>query len=170
MISIKRLLQIGLILASGIAMPSWAIMITSGPDNGTNVGGVDTLLAEDVGQGSEQGEEDWVNTTLTNLGYADGGSITWTIKTEDVAYYTTDAMDVFAFELESAPAYFLVKNRNRVALFENLLDIDWGVFDTAEFTADMNLPDNDGNFIISHVTEFNGSDQNPACWDCLASA
>ena len=45
----KRLLQIGLILASGFAMPSWAIYIddsSAGSLDGTDVGLVDTFLAE----------------------------------------------------------------------------------------------------------------------------
>ena len=160
MISIKRLLQIGLILASGVSMPSWAILIddtNAGILDGTNVGVVDSFIAEDDKVGNPQSEEDWVNSILGT------GTVTYTVKNDPVTYFMTDTTDVFAFELESAPEYFLVKNAQRIALFQNLADIDWGVFDTGDLSAAMNLPDFTGEdaFTISHVTEFNGSVPEP---------
>ena len=148
---IKRLLQVGLVLAGFASMPSWAILINDGGVfDGTDVGVVDTLLAEAAKVGDPLAEQDWVNSILAPT------SVTWTIKTEPVTYFSTDASDVFAFELASVtgPDYFLVKNATHMALFENLADINWGVFDTSLLSSDLNLPDLQ-EFEISHVTEFN---------------
>ena len=149
---IKRLLQVGLVLAGFASMPSWAILINDGGVfDGTNVGVVDTLLAEAESVGNPLSEEDWVNSILATT-----TTVTYTIKTEPVTYFSTDALDVFAFELATVPGpdYFLVKNATHMALFENLADINWGVFDTSLLTNDLNLPDLE-EFTISHVTEFN---------------
>ncbi len=62
---------------------------------------------------------------------------------------------IFAFELAAQTDYFLVKNATRMALFENLADINWGVFDTASLSGAMNLPTED--FTISHVSQFNST-------------
>jgi len=156
MISIKRLSQIGLILATGFAMPSWAVYIddsTAGGLDGTDVGLVDRFIAEGEKQGNPTDEEEWVNMILGNLDPSEGPT-TYTVKNEDVSYFMTNEDDVFAFELESEPAYYLIKNAKRIALFENLEEIPWGVFDTTELSGAMNLPGSE--YTISHVTEFGG--------------
>lgn len=154
---IKRLLQIGLILAGSIAMPGWAVMINDGGVyDGTNVGSIDTFIAEGEKQGNPTDEETWVNDVLS--GY-NGDTTTFTVKTGDVNYFSTDTNGVFAFGLVSGPDYFLLKNATRIALFENLADIDWGVFDSSELSGGMNLP-SDG-FTISHVSEFGGGHEVP---------
>jgi hypothetical protein len=148
---LKRVLQIGLILAGALTMPAWAIMIDdslAGVLNGTNVGSLDSFSQEDEKQGSWQSEENWVNNFLG------AGSVTYTDKTPNVTYFNTDAIGVYAFSLVSAPEYFLLKNATRIALFLNNADSDWGVFDAASLSGTMNIP-GDG-FTISHVTEFNG--------------
>ena len=154
---IKRLLQFGFILAGSIAMPSWAVMINDGGVyDGTDVGSIDTFIAEGEKQGNPTNEETWVNNVLSVY---NGDSTTFTVKTEPVDYFSTDTNGVYAFGLVSAPDYFLMKNATRIALFENLADIDWGVFDSSKLSPGMNLP-SDG-FTISHVSEFGGSQDVP---------
>lgn len=138
----------GLALVGSIAMPSWAVMITSGPDSGTGVGSIDTFLAEAYKVGNPTAEEAWVNSILATT------TVSYTTKNDPVSYYSTDATGVYAFELESEPSYFLVKNATRMALFMNLADFNWGVFDTGDLSSRMNLPS--GEYTISHVTEFGG--------------
>ncbi|MEN8205322.1 MAG: PEP-CTERM sorting domain-containing protein [Pseudomonadota bacterium] len=155
--NIKRLLQVGLILAGSIALPAWAIMIddsSAGALDGTNVGSLDTFIEEGDTQGNPEAEEDWVNAVLA------GDNTTFTVKNTDINYFSTLASDtVFAFELASSPDYFLIKNATRIALFENLMDFDWGVFDSSLLSDGINLP-SDG-FMISHVSEFGGGHDVP---------
>ena len=149
---IKRLLQVGLVLAGFASMPSWAVPITindGGVFDGTDVGLIDVFIAEDAKQGNPADETAWVNTILSGMGI----TVEYEVKAETVTYFSTDATGVFAFDLTPASAdYFIVKNSTRIALFENLADIDWGVFDTALLSSDMNLPDDP--YFISHVTQF----------------
>jgi hypothetical protein len=72
-------------------------------------------------------------------------------KTEDVPWYSTNAWDVIAFQLQSGPGYYLVKNAQVTVLLKNLAEISWGVLNLNEVTANLNLGD---DFLISHVSEF----------------
>jgi hypothetical protein len=144
-ISFATLLNVG-IYNSCLAMP---ILINDGGIyNGTNVGSIDIFRAEDDKQGNPQAEENWVNSILAPT------NVEWTIKQDPVAYYSTDSAGVFAFAFDPTPGdpYFIIKNANRIALFENINDLDWGVFDTAVLSPAMNLPSSD--YEISHVTRF----------------
>jgi hypothetical protein len=152
--NIKRLLQVGLILAGCSALPGWAVMINDGGAyDGVNVGSIDSFIAEDHFAGSPTEEENWVNLILG------AGSVTFTVKNEPVNYFGTDSNGVYAFGLASAPEYFLIKNSTRMALFQNLNDVNWGVFDSSELSDTMNIPGD--KFTISHVTEFNGQTEVP---------
>jgi len=155
----KRLLQVGLILLAGLAMPAWAIVIddsSAGILDGTNVGLLDTFIAEGEKQGNPTSEETWVNSVLA--GY-NGDSTTFTVKTGNVNYFSTDMNGIYALQLAASPDYFLLKNATRIALYENLTDIDWGVFDSSDLSGSMNIP-SDG-FMISHVSEFGGGQEVP---------
>ena len=66
----------------------------------------------------------------------------------------TDTDNVFAFELQNEPDYYLIKNAKYMALFKNLEEIPWGVFDSGDLSGAMNLPGSE--YTISHVTEFGG--------------
>jgi hypothetical protein len=174
---IKQILQIGIILTGFVAMPSWAILINdsaAGANDGANVGALDTFLAEADKAGNTAAETIWVNSILAPT------VATFEIKTENVVYFLTNTADTFAFELASSGQdYFLVKNSTRMALFENLADLDWGVFDTNYLSEAMKLPDfgkvctendgpdcvNDPGFTISHVTQFSGG-VTGGCTDC----
>ena len=145
---IKRLLQVGLVLAGFASMPSWAIVISG---TTTDVGVIDTFIAEDVKQGSPTDEATWINTILSGIGI----TVEYEVKTEDVAYFSTDTTDVFAFDLAPESSdYFILKNSQGTALFKNLMDIDWGVFDVTDLSSAMKLPDFT-EYTISHVTQFN---------------
>lgn len=133
-------------MGSQVAM---GVVITQGTYLGTDVGSVDLFIAEAQQQGNPTSETAWVNSVL---GVSD---ITFATKTETVDYFATDEANVFAFDLQSAlSGYFIIKNATRVALFQNLASLDWGVFDASELSGVMNLPSEE--FTISHVTELNG--------------
>jgi len=152
---LKRFLQTGLILAGMVTMPSWAVMITSGSASGTNAGVIDTFIAEAAKAGNPTNETAWVNSILGTSG------LSYTVKTSNISYYTTDVTNVFALSLTAQPSYFLIKNATRMALFQNLSGIDWGVFDTSLLSSgkkSINLPS--GGFTISHVTHFGGGGGN----------
>ena len=48
--------------------------------------------------------------------------------------------------------YFLVKNAKYWALYMNLDERDWGVFDASLLPTAMNIP---GGYTVSHVSRFN---------------
>ncbi|MCU7904326.1 MAG: PEP-CTERM sorting domain-containing protein [Candidatus Thiodiazotropha sp. (ex Epidulcina cf. delphinae)] len=82
--------------------------------------------------------------------------VSYAVKTENVDYFSTDAANVFAFLLQSTePDYYLIKNARRIALFQNVASLDWGVFDATLLSGAMNPPS--GGFQISHVTELSVS-------------
>jgi len=135
--------------ASAVYIP---IAISGGTFDGTEVGVVDYLIAVDDMQGNSNPttEENWVNATLNGINPI-APTVTYTIKTEDVTYYNTNSTGVYAFALdEPLPDFFLVKNATDIALFQNNLDLSWGVFDIAAMEG-FHLGD---DFTISHVTQF----------------
>jgi hypothetical protein len=125
----------------------------------TDVGGLDTLLGTgvhgiDLPNASIESETDWVNSVLT------GTEGTFHIREDPVTYFaTTDVSNtVFAFNMLAPDDYFLVKNSQGYALYENNASLDWGVFDTSLLGSEFQLPDS--SFSISHVTTFNGEATN----------
>jgi hypothetical protein len=120
----------------------------AGTLDGTDVGSVDVFLAEGAKLGSETKETEWVNSVLG------AGTATFQVKDDPVKYYATDLGGVYAFFMGNPTSeYFLIKNATRVALFQNLSEFNWGVFDTDFLSDDMKLPSDE--FEISHVTRFN---------------
>lgn len=118
-----------------------------------DVGSLDTLLAVgtqgiDLPNASIASETTWVNSVLAPT------ELTFHIREDPVTYYSTDATNVFAFEMLAQDDYFLVKNSTSYALFQNLASLDWGVFDTSVIGASFNLGSEP--YQISHVTSFNG--------------
>jgi len=137
------------LLGVGISNSCLAVVINDGGSyDGTDVGATDTFVAEKDKAGNPTAEEAWVNSILGSP------DVEFTVKTEDVTYYGTDAADTYAFDLSSEPSYYIVKNATRMALFENLAALTWGVFDTTFLSSDMNLPGSEYTF--SHVTRFSG--------------
>lgn len=125
-----------------------AYVISGSEFNGTNVGDLDIWKGSQkiTGSSNPTAETNWVKTTLDT-------TIDYVTKTEDVTYYATDTQGVFAFQLQSEPGYFLIKNAKWWALFENKASSDWGVVDFLALDSGFKLPDLK-NMQISHVTEF----------------
>ncbi|MGD9597464.1 MAG: PEP-CTERM sorting domain-containing protein [Steroidobacteraceae bacterium] len=124
-----------------------------GAFDGQDVGLIDTFVAEGAQQGNPANETAWVNGILGGLGV---DPVTYYIKDEPVTYYGTDTADVFAFFMAGNDSeYYLIKNATRIALFQNLADLDWGVFDVSLLSEAMNLGGD--SYTISHVTRFDGT-------------
>lgn len=135
------------------APAAWGAIIQGGSYHGTDVGAIDTFIAQrrqvqGSGGSSPANEAAWVNSVLG------AGTATFQIRNGDVGLHRTDVTNVFAFFMADPPSeYYLVKNATQWALFRNLSEFNWGVFNTGQFTSDrINLP---GDFEISHVTRFN---------------
>ncbi len=144
----KKFVAILGLAISGLVVPQMAsaIMITEGPNTGTDVGTVDQFIAEDSKKSGQAAETAWVNSILG------AGTVTFQVKNESVPYYATDAANVFAFAIAGATAeYFIVKNSQRIALFKNLNKLTWGVFNRSLLSSGFNFGD---DLIISHVTRF----------------
>ena len=130
----KRLLTgFGVVVMALMASPSSATMIVGGAFDGTDVGLEDwlegvadkTTISLLCGPGGDPSVElCWAESIL-------GGTTDFTVKTETVPIYQTDAgASVIAFQLFSSPSYFLVKNSTYSALYTNKDLRDWGVIDT----------------------------------------
>ncbi len=80
-----------------------------------------------------------------------------------VGLFDTDAAGVRAFELNYDGGYFIVKNAQGRALYQNVSNLGWGVIDITELPGDITF--NLGGLTISHVTEFNVTcaPGDPAC-------
>jgi hypothetical protein len=139
----KRLFGItaALALGMGLAQPSWAIAITEGPHLGIDVGNVDTLITTTQLQNSGNQENAWLQ------GLFPGATIL--PQQQNVTYYDTDVSNIYAFALNPAADYFMVKNAQWHALFQNLSSNSWAVFDTSLLPPKMNLGGK--RFSISHI-------------------
>jgi hypothetical protein len=131
-----------------VSLPGAAYVITSGDLVGTHVGELDTLIGQvsKLKNSSPKTETAWVNTLLDS-------DVDYVFKTEDVNYFATDAANIFAFQLQSDPGYFLIKNATWWALYQNNAASNWGVIDLFQLNSGFNLSDLNG-LTISHVTEF----------------
>lgn len=131
-----------------MSLPGAAYVITTGSFQGTDVGNLDTLIGQTTGLKNSgiATETKWVNSQLNpDVGYV--------LKTETVNYFSTDAENVFAFQLYSDPGFFLIKNARWWGLYQNNASSDWGVIDLSQLNTGFNIADMDG-MTISHVTEF----------------
>ena len=138
------------VLACGMffSLSASAYIIQGSAFAGTDVGNLDTLLAQTTGLGKSNPtvETNWVNSVLDP-------DTNFVVKKEDVAYFATDSANVFAFQLQSEPGYFLIKNSRWWAVFENNASADWGVVDFSQLDIGFKLPDLQ-DMEISHVSEF----------------
>ena len=156
----KLILALFLVNAALWSIPGHALPLSG---NATiDVGGIDNYIAETgdpLDNSSPYTEEDWVNSVLNPTPYP--SPVTWIVSDANVPYYAVDAdsnLNVFAFNLivdsvEGPAAYFLIKNSTHTALYQNLDDVLWGVFDVDDFIADFNIGGDD-QFQISHITQF----------------
>lgn len=135
--------------------PASAHIIQGSAFAGTDVGSLDTFLFQTTGLSNSNPvtETNWVNSVLN----PDTGFV---VKEEKVTYFATDSASVFAFQLQSEPGYFLVKNAQWWGLFENNASADWGVVDFSLLNAGFKLPDIK-KMTISHVSEFGKYTQVP---------
>lgn len=141
-------------MLGALSSTSLAYVITdAGSLNGTDVGGVDSVLAitSTLDNSNPTTETTWVNSIL-------GGSpeLQYSVKDEDVSLFNTDGSNVFAFSLSEEPGYYLIKNAKAWALLSNAESLDWGVFQLADLQPllDKNSNDQIDGWVISHVTQF----------------
>lgn len=126
----------------------------------TDVGGLDSFIAETgatrgdqngalPGHGSSPTNETaWANSLLDP-------DTTYNTREETVHYSRVDGTtNMFAFRLETNPAYFIIKNANNWALFENNASYGWGVFSLSDLTLRRWNLSSTGSMTISHVSEF----------------
>jgi hypothetical protein len=151
----KRLfgLTATLALGMGFAQSSWAIAITEGPHNGTDVGDVDSLITTTQLKNSGGAENAWLQ------GLFPGAEIL--AQQQSISYYDTNMSNIYAFALNPLADYFMIKNAGWHALYENTASNFWGVFDTSELPQTMNLGGE--GFLISHIRVIDepGSDVPP---------
>lgn len=135
-------------VALACGSPASAYTIQGSALAGTNVGSLDTLLGQTTGLSNSNPttETNWVNTILDP-------DTNFVFKEEKVDYFATESASVFAFQLQTEPGYFLVKNAKWWALFENNASADWGVIDFSLLNPGFKLPDL-SKMTISHVSEF----------------
>lgn len=146
---IKKMAALAAIVAT---TQGWAFTI----DNGlTDVGELDSLVqwTDSLINSSPLTETEWVNSILNP-------DTAFTIKTEDVSYSMVDGGGAWAFELQSDPGYYIIKNATFWAFFENKAAMDWAVFNLEGLPSGMNLG-GEGQMTISHVSEFGGTTQVP---------
>ncbi|MFO7528051.1 MAG: PEP-CTERM sorting domain-containing protein [Marinobacter sp.] len=137
------LLSIGATAALTVSGTAFGYYIDSGA---TNVGGLDTYLDETGVLSGEAAETDWVSDFL-------GFDVILTDKTEDTSFTVVDGeTSIIAFELNSGPSWYLVKDAQTSILFQNVASLFWGVFDLADHFGTQKLEDLE----LSHVTEFDG--------------
>lgn len=146
----KKIISSALIIAAALfcAVPASAYVVQGGSFDGTDVGSLDTLLGQVKysGNSNPTSEANWVNSILNP-------DTTYVTKTESVTYYSTETANVFAFQLQSDPGYFLIKNAKWWAVFENNANSNWGVVNFSLLDSGFKLPDLE-KMEISHVTEF----------------
>ena len=149
---IRRIMFLGVILMFGLVNSAWSYVIndsSAGALNGADVGVLDLFIVEDAKLGNPTAEISWANDYIDpDINPASG----W--KKEGVEYFETNDSNVYAFQLMSMPEFYIVKNAKRIALFRNLGNLNWGVFDVSSLSAGMKLPDDEDP--ISHVTQFGG--------------
>jgi hypothetical protein len=142
-----------LFASTGWCLPILIEDTNAGLLDGVDVGSIDTFRdsTDSLANSNPGTETEWVNSVLSPL------TVTFSLREEEnVPYYDTDATNVFAYHLETPPVteYFLLKNAGSWALFENLADMSWAVFNPTLLPDGMNLPD---EYTISHVSRFDAA-------------
>jgi len=142
------------------ASTGWSVTIndnSAGLLDGTDVGNIDNFIAwadkDTLGNSNEDTETNWANSILPST-----TTVTYYVKEEeDVPYYATDTANVFAYYLATPPVseYFLLKNSTFWALFKNIDNMSWAVFNNSSLPSAMNIPSDE--FTISHVTRFDSA-------------
>lgn len=144
----KILILTSILFGLGMSSPSWSILIGT-----QEVGSIDTVIDSinktGLTSSNPAGEELWAESVL-------GVDLTLSSALETEVSYIRDGNKI-AFELVTGPGYYIVKNAKELALIQNEIDISWGVLDLDDekltnFSATLG-----DDFVISHVTEFDGA-------------
>lgn len=144
-----KYLLVSAIAALGLSAGASAYTISGG----TDVGGLDGFvgMSTTLPNSGETTETNWAS------GLA-GTTLTFANKTEPAHFFLTEEdSNVVAFELYSSPSYFLVKDATKHVLFQNISNMDWGVFDLLDYFGANKLEE----LQLSHLTEFNGGTSVP---------
>ena len=159
---------LALLLIVGLSKPATAIIITDtdpGAPTGTDVGLVDTYLAASTSLSNSNpvSETNFVKSFLTSQGI-DTTNLSFLLRNDPAPIFTTDTANVFAADISTSPSgiadFFIVKNTRAWALFENLADKNWAVFDAGDIqtgsqTGGSTLRMNIGRgATVSHVSAF----------------
>ena len=132
------------------ATSTWAISIVGGDKDGTDVGAIDPLIAQDdLGNSGAAEEQAWVNSIL-GPGWLVTGNL------QSITSYMTDVPNVYAFDLPGEPVYFFIKTGNVDSgndhfLYLNGIELAFGVVSPSDWGTDANIGK------ISHVGEIGGS-------------
>ncbi len=139
----KRLfgLTAALAVGMGLAQSSWAIAISEGPHSGTDVGDVDSLMTTAELDNSGKAENAWLQGLFPDAEIL--------AQEQSISYYDTNTLNIYAFALNPLADYFMIKNAQWHALYENNASNSWGVFDTSLLPSTMNL--GGAGFSISHI-------------------
>lgn len=166
-----KLLKFLPIALSVLLSPAYGYFVTDGTD-WYNVGDVDSIEAtagkDDFNNYGDDEEEAWVTSVIGSEAEYEtrNETLNWTYDFYEVYENEgdTDAVaDLFAFELSSDPAYYLLKNSNKdvsVVLYNNNDSTSWAVLSYSALVAtDIFLGGNPQfeSLSISHVSEFNGA-------------
>jgi len=149
-----------LLLSFGLSSNSYAILLT----DGTDVGSVDLYLTvtDTLANSNPLTEEAFVDQYLVSesldpvdfiIKLEEDLPVLETLTAENVVSTDVYAVDI-STDLTAVADYFIVKNSTYWALYENIADVDWAVFDVTDLRADMNLP---GDFTVSHITLFDAT-------------
>lgn len=137
-----------LLLSAAIALGGSGGAAAFTISGGTDVGGVDTFLAEATGLVSgDPFVTEWVSGLV-------GTSVGISHKSDPASFLITEEdSNVVAFQLFTAPTYFVVKDAEKHVLFQNEPNIDWGVFNLLDYFGENKL----GELQLSHLVEFDGT-------------
>lgn len=137
-------LALAILLSVGASGNASAYMISGG----TDVGGMDTFIGSTMGMSSgEATETSWASGLV-------GTTLTFSGKTDPASFFIAEGTDsIVAFQLYTAPGYYLVKDARKHVLFKNESNVNWGVFNLLSYFGTSKL----NELSLSHLTEFNGS-------------
>lgn len=145
-----------LMVMCGFVLFSWVPALAYQLDNGTDVGGLDELLASKKLENSgDPTELDWVREVLGSNDYI----LDEKYNTNEANWEKIDGEETYALDLDGSPLYFFIKtgetqNGDDHFIFKNLVSLSWAV---------INLPGLEIKNVgkISHVGEVGGGGAPP---------
>jgi hypothetical protein len=119
------------------AAPSWGHFIGT-----TDVGATDNLM----------GQADLANAGAAEITFLQGllgTGVEILDQVQNVSYVATDTTDVYAFLLNPIGDYFMIKNAQWTALYQNIANMEWAVFDRTLLDSGFNIGTE--GFTLSHI-------------------